>query len=100
MRTPRFMEKFSVLRCQFSAGLRRELKTRSLAPRRQDPEMSVRLRGGDAASGGALQKPGLQEVGLVQIFERALVLAERGRDRVDPDRSPVALLDDRGEDPA
>src|SRR6185503_19278578 len=74
------------------------LKKRSLFSRRKDSEVPVRLRGSDPAPGSALEKPGLQEIGLVKVFERAPVLAERSGDRVDSDRASVELLDDGGED--
>ena len=53
----------------------------------------------DAAARRALQEAGLQQVGLVEVLERAAVLAERRGDRADADGAAAELLDDRREDP-
>ena len=42
-----------------------------------------------------MQKPLLQQIRLVHLFERALFFADRGRDGLDPDRAAVELFDDR-----
>jgi len=41
----------------------------------------------------ALEKAELQQVGLVDVLERALVLAERGRERLEPHRAAAVVLD-------
>src|SRR5437870_1539602 len=76
-----------------------ESEKRSLFPGREDPEMSIRLRGGDPAPTRALEESGLEEIRLIPVFERSPVLADRGDDRVDAHRPAAELLDDGREEP-
>jgi hypothetical protein len=55
---------------------------------------------GDAAARRAGNEPLLQEVGLVDIANRVGLLADRGSQRIDSDRTAVELVDYRGEDRA
>jgi len=41
----------------------------------------------------SLEKAELQQVGLVDVLKRALVLAERGRERLEPHRAAAVVLD-------
>ena len=50
------------------------------------------------ASPGTVKIAGLNEVGLVHIFQCDFVLLNRRCQRFDPDRSPVELFDDRQQD--
>ena len=76
----------------------RGLKQRPLFSRGEDPQMTVGQRRCDAPPRRPLQEARLNEVRLVQVFERPPVFTEGRRDRVDPDRSAAELLDDGCED--
>ena len=84
------------------AALRAARAFRTSSPSRfgaQESQVAVRRGRGDAAARRALEEAGLEEVGLVEVLERAAVLAERGGDRADADGTAAELLDDRREDP-
>ena len=51
------------------------------------------------AARGALQEALLQQVGLVEVLERAAILADRGGERLDPRRAAAVDLDQGREDP-
>src|SRR4051794_15478160 len=56
------------------------------------------VRGGDAAAGGALEQAALEQVGLVDILDRVLLLADRDGERGEADGAAAELLADRAED--
>src|SRR6266540_2874096 len=62
--------------------------------------MAIGERRGNASARRSLQEARLNQIGLVQVFESSAILADRGGDRCDSDRSSAELLDDRREDPA
>src|SRR4051812_35419548 len=47
----------------------------------------------------ALEETFLKQVRLIDVLDGVLLLAERHRQGVDPDRAPVELLDDREQEP-
>ncbi len=59
--------------------------------------MVVGAAGGDAAPARALDESGLEEVRLVYVLHRVARLAQRDRDRPDPHRAAVELVDDQAE---
>src|SRR5690348_10044374 len=61
---------------------------------RRVAEVSVRDGRGGAPARRALQEAVLHEEGLVDLLDRARVLANRRCDRVDADRAALELLDD------
>src|SRR6476619_5341396 len=65
---------------------------------RVEAQVLVGARGRDAASGGALDEPPLEEVRLVHVLDRVPLLAHRDRERRQSDRTTVELLHDRPED--
>src|SRR5262249_50375180 len=65
-----------------------------LASRQRQRQMLVRVVGHHAAARSARQKPLLQEVRLVHVFERIARLGERSCQRVDADRATFVMLDD------
>src|SRR6185295_3625447 len=77
---------------------RRRSEKRPNALRRRQAQVLIRAGGGDAAAGGALDQPPLQEVGLVDVLDRVLLLADGDRQSGKADRAAVELLDDRAED--
>src|SRR3954467_7271307 len=54
---------------------------------RIEPEVTIRLGGGDATARSALEEPILDEERLVDFLEGARVLADGGGDGADADRS-------------
>src|SRR5688572_17557698 len=68
------------------------------AARRRVPEMLVSPPRGDPRARRALQEPLLDEEGLVEVLDRAALLADRGGDRLDAGRTATILLDDRAQD--
>jgi hypothetical protein len=58
----------------------------------------VGARGGDAAARRAVDEPDLQEVGFVDVLERAGILADRRGERGDADRAAAELVDDGEEE--
>ena len=63
--------------------------------RRLQPEVLERGCGGDAPARSALQQALAEQVGLDDVFDRVLGLADGGRQRGEPDRSAAELLADR-----
>src|SRR2546430_16882692 len=63
-----------------------------LEKRRFSADMSAAEVGDDAAPRRALDEAELEEVGLVDVLDRLLLLAEGDRERGEPDR-PAAELD-------
>ncbi len=62
------------------------------------PRCSERRRGRGPAASGALDQPLLQQVGLVHVLDRVLLLADRDRERREPDGPTVELDADRPQD--
>ena len=62
---------------------------------KRNPKVLIPQPRDNASSRRALQEPDLQEVGLVDIFNRVDFFAEDGRNRVHTDRPTVKALDDR-----
>ena len=60
--------------------------------------MQVGVAGGHTPAGGAHQEALLDEERLDDILERAALLADRGRQAVDADRTAVEPLDDGGQE--
>src|SRR6185437_10720001 len=58
------------------------------------PEVTIRLRGGDATALRALEKAVLDEKGLVHLLDGAFILSSRGGDGPDAGGPAVELLDD------
>ena len=54
--------------------------------------------GGRAAARGALDQPALQQVRLVDVLDRVLLLAHGHRERREPHRAAAELLADRAQD--
>src|SRR3954471_665999 len=65
---------------------------------RIEPEVTIRLGGGDASARSALEESVLDEERLIHFLERARVLADGGGYCADADRSALELLDDGLED--
>mgnify|MGYP007026568537 CR=1 FL=1 len=61
-------------------------------------EVYVRFRGGDSAAGGAGEESQLNEVGLVDVFDRLAFLARCGGYRLDADGTAAELVDHGRED--
>ncbi len=57
--------------------------------------MLVRRRAGDSAARSADDEADLQQVRLDHVFERVALVAHRCRDRLDPRRAAVVVLDER-----
>ena len=60
--------------------------------------MRVGVRGRAAAPRRALDEAALQQVGLVDVLERVLLLLHRDRERGQPDRAAAEALADRRQD--
>ena len=58
---------------------------------------NARLRG-RAAARRALDQAALEQVRLVDVLDRVLLLADRDRERREPDRAAAELLADRAQD--
>src|SRR5688572_26534624 len=68
------------------------------AARRRIAQMLVSAPRGDPPARRALQETLLDEERLVEVLDRAALLADRRGDRLDAGRSAAVLLDDRAED--
>src|SRR6185312_16591371 len=66
--------------------------------RRTQAEVRERRRGRGAPAGGALDQPLLEQVGLIDVLDRVLLLPHRDRERRETDRPAVELRADRAED--
>ncbi len=73
------------------------LKERQRAGRLH-PEVRERPPGGGSTAGRALDQAALEQVGLVHVLDRVLLLADRDGERRQPDRAPAELLADRAQD--
>ena len=78
------------------AGLRRDASRRRAGASKTEVREGGRRR--RAAPGGALDQPLLQQVGLVDVLDRVLLLAHRDRQRREADRAAGELPADRAED--
>src|SRR5215208_7875251 len=67
---------------------------------RRDAEVSRPALGDDAAAGGALDEALLEQVGLVDVLDRVLLLVDRGRKRREAHRPARELHRDGVEDGA
>src|SRR5207253_8476978 len=76
------------------------LEQRPISRRSRDPQMPIRCGGGNTASRSSLEEAGLNEVGLIQVFEGPAILSQRSGDGTHTHRSASELFDDRLEDPA
>ena len=54
--------------------------------------------GGGAAAGGAFDQPALQEIGLVDVLDRVLLLSDHDREGGEPDRAAAELVAYRPQD--
>src|SRR5205823_14748252 len=73
-----------------SASFAREELTRR---RRHQAEMTIRKRGSDPAAIGALEESLLDQERLEHVLDRVALLADRGREIVDADRSAGELVE-------
>ena len=63
-------------------------------PGRSEPEIFIGARRGDTAARRAIEKAGLDQERLVDVFDRVLFFADGGRDAVDAHRAAAELVDD------
>ncbi len=67
----------------------------SILSRSRQSEVFVGARGRDAAARRAIEEADLDQIRLVDVLDRVLLLADRGRQAVEPDRAAAELVDDR-----
>src|SRR5436190_1083826 len=70
---------------------------RMLAVGHGESEILVRVASRDAAPRRPIQKTDLDQKRFVDVFDRVLLFADRGGDRVEADRTAPELVDDRAE---
>src|SRR5260370_10595307 len=74
-----------------------QLKLPGIARGSGKPEVPERVRGQQPAAWRALQKPALDQERLDDVLDRVARLGQRGRERLDPDRSAAVMHGDRRE---
>src|SRR5260370_42703302 len=81
-------------------SLLEQLKLSGIAGGLGKPEVPERVRGQQPAARRALQETALNQERLDDVLDRVARLGQRGRERLDPDRSAAVMHGDRREIPA